>query len=142
MNNITEIISIIDEINLLLKFNIAKLFNQLELGINSNQYAILETIYKNDGFYQRELTRLILKERSMIARTLNKLESLGFIERSIGINNNRLVKKVFITQKGRNIVETNQQNLKNIFINFQTLTSDADFAVLIKLLRTLKNSLK
>ena len=137
-----EIMFIIEETNTSIESKITELFDGLQLDINSNEYSILETIYNNEGFYQSKLSKIILKERSMITRSLNKLEKLGFIERLVGLNKNRLVKRVFITQKGKNVIEDNQKKLTGIFNNFLSVVSDDEFANLVKNLKLLKDSLK
>lgn len=141
-NKIKNLISVIDQVDICIKSRITDLFNELKLGINSDQYVILEAIYNNNGLYQRELSKTILKERSMIARTLNRFERLGFVEILVGTRQNRLVKNVFITQEGKNIIETNQQNLKYIFLEFLSSVPDEDLAKFIHLLEALKYSLK
>jgi len=116
-------------------------FNELKIGITSEQFTVLDTVYCNDGIYQRDLSKLILKDRSNTTRILNVLEKNDFIVRSVGTENNRLVKNIFITDKGKKIIEDNMPQLVDLFFKlFEDVTED-DFATFRKLLDKFKAGL-
>ena len=94
----------------------AQVFNALNLGITIDQFTALDAIYSSHDICQRDLSKLILKDRSNTGRILNILEENGFIERVVETKNNRLVKKVYITEKGKSLVEDNQPKLRNAFV--------------------------
>lgn len=83
----------------------AQFFNALNIGITVDQFTALDAIYCNDDICQRDLSKLILKDRSNTGRILNILEEKGFITREIETKSKRLVKKIYITQKGKDLVE-------------------------------------
>ena len=56
------------------------------------------------------MAKLILKDRANTGRILNELEQKGFITRFIDTKNNRLVKKLGITEAG--LTELNNINHK------------------------------
>ena len=76
-----------------------QLFKKLELSITFDEYIALDTVAK-----------LILKDRANTGRILNELEQKGFITRFIDTKNNRLVKKMGITETG--LQELNSINNK------------------------------
>ena len=82
-----------------------QLFKKLELSITFDEYIALDTVSINEGICQRDLAKLILKDR-----ILNELEQKGFITRFIDTKNNRLVKKMGITETG--LQELNSINNK------------------------------
>ena len=83
---------------------------QLELSITFDEYIALDTVSINAGICQRDLAKLILKDRANTGRILNELEQKGFITRFIDTKNNRLVKKMGITETG--LQELNSINNK------------------------------
>lgn len=87
-----------------------QLFKKLELSITFDEYIALDTVSINAGICQRDLAKLILKDRSNTGRILNELEQKGFITRFIDTKNNRLVKKMGITETG--LQELNSINNK------------------------------
>lgn len=87
-----------------------QLFEKLEIKHSIDEYSALDTVSINAGICQRDLAKLILKDRANTGRILNSLEEKGFITRFIDTKNNRLVKKMGITEKG--LKELNQVNNK------------------------------
>lgn len=103
----------------------AQVFNNLNIGVTIDQFAALDSIYGNNDICQRDLSKLILKDRSNTGRILNILEENGFIERFVETKNNRLVKKIYITEKGKKLVEDNQCRLREAFMQpFEDITDE------------------
>ena len=69
-----------------------QLFKKLEITITLDEYIALDTVPINAGICQRDLAKLILKDRANTGRILNELEQKGFITRFIDTENNRLEK--------------------------------------------------
>ena len=78
----------------------SQLFIKLDIQLSMDEYAALDTIFCHDGICQRDLAKLILKDRANTGRILNSLEEKGLITRYIDTKNNRLVKKMNITDQG------------------------------------------
>ena len=94
----------------LMKILTLQLFSNLCIEISFDEYCALDTISINKQICQRDLAKLILKDRANTTRILNGLEYKGFVTRIIDTKNNRLVKKLEITQKG--IDELNSISIK------------------------------
>lgn len=77
-----------------------QLFENLGIDITMDEYAALDTVSINAGICQRDLAKLILKDRANTGRLLDSLEQKGFITRFIDTKNNRLVRKMDITEIG------------------------------------------
>jgi len=78
-----------------------QLFEKLNIEISLDECAALDTISCHENICQRDLAKLIIKDRANTGRILNSLEEKGFINRVLDMKNNRLVKKLQITSKGR-----------------------------------------
>lgn len=57
----------------------AQLFDQWEVGISPLEHAALDTIFCHAGICQRDLAKLILKDRANTGRILDSLEEKGLI---------------------------------------------------------------
>ncbi len=87
-----------------------QIFDRLALGLSPEEHAALDTIFCHPGICQRDLAKLILKDRANTGRILNSLEEKKFITRVVDIKNNRLIKKMIITDEGnKKLSETNQK---------------------------------
>lgn len=119
----------------------AQFFNELNLGITIDQFVALDAIYCNDDICQRDLSKLILKDRSNTGRILNILEENGFVKREIETKGKRLVKKIYITDMGKKIIEENQPKLKNAFSKILDDISQEEFTTLRNTLAKMKDIL-
>lgn len=119
----------------------AQFFNELNIGVTIDQFVTLDAIYCNNDICQRDLSKLILKDRSNTGRILNILEEKGFVKREIETKGKRLVKKVYITDKGKKVIEEYQPKLRNAFSKIFDDVSEEEFATLRNILAKLKNSL-
>lgn len=96
----------------LMKILTLQLFEKLSIAISLDEYAALDTVSFNAGICQRDLAKLILRDRANTGRILNSLEEKGFITRFIDTKNNRLVKKMGITEKGLKELEKINKKIK------------------------------
>lgn len=82
-----------------------QIFQKLGLSVTVDEFAAMDTILMHDGICQRDLAKLILKDRANTGRILNTLEEKGYVERYADTKNNRLVKKMTLTSKGKKVTE-------------------------------------
>lgn len=119
----------------------AQFFSELNLGVTIDQFTALDAIYCSVDICQRDLSKLILKDRSNTGRILNILEENGFIKRAIETKGKRLVKKIYITDKGKNLVEESIPKLRQAFLQVFEDISEEEFSTLRKILAKMKESL-
>jgi len=136
-----SIIYLMEQTVVYFKIKGAQIVSALNIGITIDQFAALDAIYCNQNICQRDLSKLILKDRSNTGRILNILEESGFIERVAETKNNRLVRKIYITQKGKDIIETHHTGLRAGFMDVFKEVSEEEFATLRQILEKLKSSL-
>lgn len=119
----------------------AQLISALNVGVTIDQFAALDAIYCNNDICQRDLSKLLLKDRSNTGRILNILEENGFIERVADTKNNRLVRKIYITDKGKKIIDEHHESLRAEFLKMFEGVSEEEFANLRTTLNKLKEAL-
>lgn len=90
----------LEQTSRLMRILTLQLFERLKLDVSPDEYFALDTVSMNAGICQRDLAKLLLKDRANTGRILDSLEQKGFITRFIDTKNNRLVKKMGITESG------------------------------------------
>lgn len=119
----------------------AQFFNQLDMGVTIDQFVALDAIYANENICQRDLSKIILKDRSNTGRILNILEENGFIKRVVETKGKRLVKKIYITDKGKELVEKSVPRLHAAFHQLFENVTEEEFTTLRKIVTKIKDSL-
>jgi len=74
------------------------------LGLGRGTYAMLVTLYFNDGMRQEELTRELGINKGTTTRTVNKLVALGYATRQADPTDGRVC-RVVLTDKAMTIKE-------------------------------------
>ncbi len=120
----------------LMKILTQQLFERLELKLSPDEYSALDTVSINAGICQRDLAKLLLKDRANTGRILNSLEEKGLITRFIDTKNNRLVKKMGITEKGLKELDKINKKIKSYLegVTHKTMSPEE----VIKVQQTLK----
>ena len=80
-------------------------FEKLNNGLIPDEYVALDVIACNENICQRDLAKLILKDRANTGRIVESLEKKGYINRSVDTKNNRLVRKLNLTEIGHKMID-------------------------------------
>ena len=81
----------------------SQLFGRLGVGLTPEEFSALDSISANNELCQRDLAKLILKDRANTGKLLDSLEAKGLITRELTVKNNRPVKIIKITEQGKNL---------------------------------------
>lgn len=104
---------LIDKTSVYLRLRGANLLNELGADITLEQFITLDAISSFDGICQRDLAKILLKDRSNVTRILNILENKNLIARETSNKGNRVVKVAQITQKGIDVLSKYQNKMKD-----------------------------
>lgn len=77
-----------------------QVFEKYNAGITLEEYTVLDTLVANESLCQRDLAKLILRDRANTGKLLDGLSEKGYISRELAVKNNRPVKLVNITDLG------------------------------------------
>lgn len=138
LHYVESILYIMEQAVVYTKIKGAQIISELNLEITIDQFAALDAIYCNNDICQRDLSKIILKDRSNTGRILNILEEKGLIERSVETKGKRLVKKVYITEKGKELIEESLPKIKDRFSKTFEDISEDEFTAL----RTISTKMK
>lgn len=117
-------------------------FNELSEGIiNSEEFRTIDVIVCNPDICQRDLAKLILRDRVRTGRILDSLENKGIIKRFGDIKNNRLVKKMELTEQGKKIYDELIIKIRPHFAKLSEKFSEEQYIALRDLLKSLKNAI-
>ena len=103
-----------------------QVFQKLNMPVTTEEFATLDVISQNDNICQRELAKLILRDRANTGRILNSLEKKGYIERFADTKNNRLVRRIKLTPSGIEVIDRCSSVLKEYINKFHYLFSIED----------------
>ena len=124
-------------------------FKRLNTNLNQDEYVTIETILCNTGICQRDLAKIILKDRANTGKILNTLEEKGYITRFVDMKNNRLVRKMGVTEEGKKVYDEVTLKLKaaiNETIhnekNKKFIISDEEIDYVRDILKKLRENLK
>lgn len=98
-NSIGHIVNIVAN---KLKQELENSFSKQGYDISAYQWMVLNIVIENDGINQNELSKKSKKDKTNIARILEKLERKNYIER-IKDSEDKRVFRVFATQTGKDV---------------------------------------
>ena len=99
------------------KYLASQLFKKIECTLSLDEVVTLDTLAINGEMCQRDLAKIILKDRPSTGRILNSLEKRGYIERVAGTKNNRLIRKIILTEDGKIILSDITLKIKEYLQN-------------------------
>ena len=118
-----------------------QVFEKYDAGITVEEFSVLDTLSCNPQLCQRDLAKLILKDRANTGKLLDGLEKKGYIARQLSIKNNRPVKIVEITEKGIHKTEEVTSKIKPHMNAVKEKIDNSDLAKISGLLEELRNVL-
>jgi len=119
-----------------------QIFNKLSISLSLDEFATLDTISIYGKICQRDLAKLILKDRPSTGRILNSLEEKGYITRFADTKNNRLVRKTSLTKDGAKILEKVTKILREYFNNLPEYLSQKDIESLSESIQIFRKGLE
>ena len=118
-----------------------QVFEKLNAGITCEEYAVLDVLLNSPKLCQRDLAKLILKDRANTGKLLDTLERKGFVTRKLSIKNNRPVKIVEITEAGSIKAADVLEHLRPHYTFIKEKINNSDVAKVGDLLNELRNIL-
>lgn len=99
----------------------------LNLPISMDEFTILNIINEHNGdIHQRDIAKLLFKDRANTGKMLNKLEDKGFITKKEETRNKRQVNILTVTEEGQKAIETMHSEIEPIFEGIEKRISQDD----------------
>lgn len=111
-------------------------FKNLNMGISATEHLALRVILDNKECSQRDLAKIILKDRANTGKLANSLYQKGLIKINLKTKNNRPVKTLTITKKGLNLCNKIMETVEPVV---EKLHKEISAEVLENTKNTIKN---
>lgn len=119
-----------------------QLEEKLELEITLDELTALGTINMYNGeIHQRDLARILLKDRPNTGRMLNNLEEKGYIKRIEKTKNKRQANIIMLTPKGLNTLEELTRIISPMFDDVHERLAEFDIEYLKKGIQRLREAM-
>ena len=119
----------------------SQVFEKYNAGISCEEYTVLDVLANSPKMCQRDLAKIILKDRANTGKLLDGLEKQGYITRTLSIKNNRPVKIVEITDEGRKKEEFVLDKIRPHYLQVKNMIDNSDVARVGELLQQLRKIL-
>lgn len=119
----------------------AQVFEQYNVGVTVEEYSVLDTLLCYNELCQRDLAKMILKDRANTGKLLDALEQKGLIKRKLAMKNNRPVKIIEITDAGKAKVIEAADKIRPHYLTIKEKIDNSDLARVGDLLKELRNIL-
>ena len=119
-----------------------QLFGKLGVGLTPEEFSTLDTISAHEELCQRDIAKLILKDRANTGKLLDSLESKGYIARELTSKNNRPVKIVRMTEVGKKVYAETYAKLQPHHKVVKERIANTDLEKLGELLKDLREILE
>ncbi len=119
-----------------------QLMEKLKIDLMLDEYVALDIVSCHQGICQRDLAKLIIKDRANTGRILNSLEEKGLITRFVDTKNNRLVRKMAITEKGYKILISINKKVESYVAETKRVVSEDELDGLYLSLKKLREKLE
>lgn len=120
----------------------SQVFEKYNAGISCEEYMILDTLTFSEKLCQRDLAKMILKDRANTGKLLDSLEKKGFVSRKLSIKNNRPVKIIEITEAGREKAADVLEKIRPHYLCVKEKINNGDVAKVGDLLKQLRDILE
>ena len=119
-----------------------QLFGKLGVGLTPEEFSTLDTISAHEELCQRDIAKLILKDRANTGKLLDSLEGKGYIVRELTSKNNRPVKIVRMTEVGKKVYAETYAKLQPHHKVVKERIANTDLEKLGELLKDLREILE
>jgi DNA-binding MarR family transcriptional regulator len=118
-----------------------QVFEEYNMGMSVDEFAILDICNSHKELCQRDLAKLILRDRANTGKLLDTLEGKNLITRKLSMKNNRPVKIIEITEEGAQKVEEVISKIRPHYRQVKEKIANSDLALVKDLLQDLRKML-
>ena len=132
--------SFIDRTLRMIRLDIGKRFKAVGVDITPEQWTILSSLYEQNGQSQTQLCDDSFKNAPTVSRIIDLLVKKGLVERQ-RFENDRRSYKIFLTEKGSEVVETALPAMQAARSEGWAGLTDDDYDQFIRILNTIFDNL-
>ncbi len=137
-----DLFSNIGHTSKILKIFAIRFFNKHKnTNVSFNEFDIIHTLKTNQNIHQRDLAKILLRGTANLSKDLNSLEQKKLIKRFIDIKNNRMVKKIQLTDLGNKLYNEIGVIFEKYAKDLENLYTEEEYKLFNSYLDRLKNKL-
>lgn len=106
-----------------------KVFQKNNIDLNVEQFILLKFLECNDGANQQQLSGIIDRDKTTIARLISKLEKKNTLLR-VNSKEDKRVNNIYITNLGKQLLSDISPTLKEIDAKIKSIISEEELNVL------------
>ena len=118
-----------------------QLFKSLGITIDVSEFVVLDLVLKNPGLCQRDLAKLLFKDRANTGRLTSALEKKGLLEIKLGKRYNRPVNFLVLSELGRQVFDDVMSKFEPKIKEISKVFSEKDEERLIDILKEFRGKL-
>ena len=137
-----RIIIHIGQTSKILKIFAIRFFNEHKnTNISFNEFDIIHSLKNNPNIHQRDLAKILLRSTANLSKDLTSLEKKNLINRIVDIKNNRMVKRLQLTDLGKKLYDNIGEIFQVYANNLKNLYTEEEYKQFNSYLERLKNKL-
>ena len=129
----------IDRTIRIIKLNYTKAFREIGVDITTEQWVLIDNLYKMNGLSQTDLANGSFKNAPTVSRIVDLLCKKGLTERQ-RFENDRRRYKVFLTEEGKAIYEKALPVVKGLRTQGWNKLSDEDYTSFLRIMNQIFNN--
>ncbi|MBS4759469.1 MAG: MarR family transcriptional regulator [Clostridium sp.] len=132
---------LIEKTSVFIRLKGALKLSELGADITLEQFITLDAISACPDVSQRDLAKILLKDRSNVTRILNILEKKELIHRETSNKGKRPVKRTRLSQKGRELMNRYADKMKNDLNDFLAQFNQENLLITKKMLEEISSKI-
>ena len=138
----SDLFSNIGQTSKILKIFAIRFFNEHKnTNISFNEFDIIHSLKNNPNIHQRDLAKILLRSTANLSKDLTSLEKKNLINRIVDIKNNRMVKRLQLTDLGKKLYDNIGEIFQVYANNLKNLYTEEEYKQFNSYLERLKNKL-
>ena len=125
-----------------IKAFIAQILENFDLGLSSDEIFTLDILKCHGSMCQRDLAKLLFKDRANTGKIARNLEEKGLIKINIEQKVKRLVKNLSLTKKGIDILKKLEEVKAPVLDKISQKFSEEEYNTLLNLLTKITTEIK
>ena len=110
-----------------------QIFDKIGSKVTFDEFIVLEILKAEGVLCQRDIAKILLKDRANMGKILNSLALKGYLDIKVNEKGKRLVKNLYLTQQGVDYIEDIKKNMKPLIDKMSDMI-DKDDQVILKLM--------
>ncbi len=125
-----------------LKILASQIFENIHADISFEDFIVMDLLNTEGTMCQRDLAKFLLKDRGNTGRILQNLEKKTYISIKIETKGQRIIKMVYLTDKGNEYLEFISEKLREVMNKLRAQLDESFEEKMVESLKHCQNKIK